>query len=212
MGRLSGACPNFIHPQGLVKTLVAEISASDLIAFFPMLQTGVTVEVEAGCSILELLLEQFGLDPRFIEERVTTLFLDSRAVDDIRTVKVGPGSVLALSGAMPGLVGATLRRGGFYAAMRQGLTLDTDAEVAVSSNARIRLKLFNLLLTELGPAVLSRGIILTPAQAIELGLGGVPFQTEMARGQDRAEGWMSQVAPGDGGEFKLRVLIREDDE
>ncbi|MFC1662292.1 hypothetical protein ACFL3S_12715, partial [Gemmatimonadota bacterium] len=33
-----------------------------------------------------------------------------------------PGAVLALSGAMPGLVGATMRRGGYYSRMREGIS------------------------------------------------------------------------------------------
>ncbi len=98
--------------------------------FFPLLQQGVEVEVETGCSLKQLLIEQFGISADYIASRITTLFLNSRAVDDAATALVHDGAVLALSGAMPGLVGATMRSGGFYAAMRGAMTYQNEAEAA----------------------------------------------------------------------------------
>jgi hypothetical protein len=129
--------------------------------FFLMLQQGVEVEVETGCSVKRLLTEQFGISSDYIANRITTLFLNSKAVDNAATALVHDDAVLALSGAMPGLVGATMRSGGYYAAMRGAMTFHNESDVPVARRGKIKLKLFNLLLNELGPRVLLRGIILS---------------------------------------------------
>jgi hypothetical protein len=69
---------------------------------------------------------------------------------------------------MPGLVGATMRRGGFYAALRQGISHVTGSGTAACEGGTVRVKLFNLLLAELGPLVLARGLILERGELDEL--------------------------------------------
>ncbi len=138
-------------------SLEVQLAPELLRIFFPLLQQGVEVEVETGCTLKQLLIEQFGIPADYIASRITTLFLNNRAVDDAATAMVHDGAVLALSGAMPGLVGATMRSGGFYAAMRGAMTYHNEAELPTHRQGRIRLKLFNLLLDELGPRVLGRG-------------------------------------------------------
>jgi hypothetical protein len=128
--------------------------------FFQLFQEGVNVEIEVGCSIKKLLTDQFGIASEYIAGRITTLFLDHRPVDDAATALIQDGAVLALSGAMPGLVGATMRSGGYYAAMRGSMTFNND-EVPEVRRGKIRIKLFNLLLEELGPRLLCRGVLLT---------------------------------------------------
>jgi len=90
--------------------------------FFSLLQKGFMLEVKVGCSVRSLLLDQMGLSAEYIERRIQTLFVDSKPVDDLDRVAIRDGSTLALSSAMPGLLGATLRRGGYYAAMRSQIT------------------------------------------------------------------------------------------
>lgn len=134
---------------------------SELLKIFsPLLMEGVEVEIETGVSVKQLLIDQFGLTADYIASRITTMFLNSRAVDNAATALVQDGAVLALSGAMPGLVGATMRSGGFYAAMRGAMTHHNDDTIPLAKRGRIKLKLFNLLLDELGPRVLGRGIVL----------------------------------------------------
>jgi hypothetical protein len=100
----------------------------------------------------------------YVRERITTIFLDGKAVDDIDNAHLREGSTLALSAAMPGLVGATMRRGGYYAALRSAIT-HTETDVAVAGQiTTIRIKLFNLLLPELGPELLRRGIMIGAAE------------------------------------------------
>lgn len=137
------------------------IFAPELIRiFFPLFQQGVEVDVEVGCSVRKMLTEQFGISADYITNRITTLFLNSRAVDDASTALVDNGAVLALSGAMPGLVGATMRSGGYYAAMRSSISFQSSG-VPEAKKGTIKVKLFNLLLDELGPRILLRGIRLS---------------------------------------------------
>ena len=145
-----------------------QISPNMLSCFFPLFQQGITVEVETGCSIKELLCGQMGIDHVYLEERITTIFLNGKPVDDCAAAVVGDGAVLALSAAMPGLVGAMLRKGGFYSAMRSNITYRTQNADSIRANGRIRLKLFNSIMGEAGPLVLRRGIIIPRSKVMKL--------------------------------------------
>jgi hypothetical protein len=131
-----------------------------LSAFFLLLQKGVWLRVQAGCSVASLLTEQFGIAEDYIVERITTLFLDFKPIDDLETAYVNDGSTLALSSAMPGLVGTTMRRGSHLAAMRGDISCPTR-QPSVSVMGRIRIKLFNLVMAELGETFLAHGVFLT---------------------------------------------------
>jgi len=87
------------------------IAASQLPGFFQFLQRGFRVRAQVGCTIKSMLCRQFGLDPVYVEERIKTVFMDGKAVDDMDSAVIKDSSTLALSAAMPGLVGATFRRG-----------------------------------------------------------------------------------------------------
>ena len=119
---------------------------------------GVWVEILAGSSIRQIIVDQLGIAEAYLEKRVQTLFLNGKPVDDVDTKKVSDGSTLALSAAMPGLAGATLRKGGKYAAFRQQISLGGDSSVPVLRKGRMILKLFNQVAEEQGLAVLARGV------------------------------------------------------
>lgn len=146
------------------RSIEVQLAPELLRIFFPLFEEGVEVEVVAGCSIRELLIEQFGVAAEYIPSRITTVFVNHRAVDNMDSARVYDGAVLALSGAMPGLVGATMRSSGYYAAMRGGITYQNGAEAPEVKTGIIKLKLFNLLLPELGPRLLQRGIRLSVAR------------------------------------------------
>jgi len=135
--------------------------------FTPLLQRGVRVKVRVGCSLRSLLEDQFGLNPEYLKERVKTVFLDGKPVDDWDTALVHDGSVLALSAAMPGLAGATLRRGGFFAGMRSQITHREEQSPISPEEGWVVVKLFNLLIPELGPLLLERGIWVPPEEFAE---------------------------------------------
>lgn len=128
--------------------------------FFPLLQQGVTVPAMTGCSLKSLLCDQFAIPAGYVTGRITTIFMDNHPVDDLDRTVVRDGSRVTLSAAMPGLVGATMRRGGFYAALRQGISHVVDDDNIHGESGTVRIKLFNLLLAELGPLLLARGIML----------------------------------------------------
>jgi hypothetical protein len=157
--------------------LVLTMAPARIAEFFPLLQQGVVVQARVGCTLDRLLSQQWDIAPDYVAQRVTTIFLNGRAIDDITTAVVREGSVIALSGAMPGLVGATMRRGGFYAAMREGITYRENAAEGPQRLATVRVKLFNLLLPELGPGFLQRGIVLAAAELANfLGSTTAPFR------------------------------------
>ena len=151
-----------------LETLVLNLNADQLDAFFPLLQKGVTVPATAGCTLKSLLCDQFGIPADYVTDRITTIFLDNRPVDDLDRTIIQDGSRVTLSAAMPGLVGATMRRGGFYAALRKGISHALENGAAAGESGTVRIKLFNLLLAELGPLVLARGLILEHNELDEL--------------------------------------------
>jgi hypothetical protein len=129
--------------------------------FYPLLQHGFMVKVRVGCSIKMMLCRQFGLSPKYVEERIQTIFLDGKAVDDIDSAIIKDGSILALSAAMPGLAGATLRRGGPLASFRSQATHREGKKAISRREGLVVLKLFNLLVEELGPMFLERGMFVS---------------------------------------------------
>lgn len=129
--------------------------------FSDLLQSGVRLSSREGRSVSALLVEDLGLDRRAVAERIGTVILDGRPVDDIDETLLTDGCTLSLSAAMPGLVGATLRRGGPLRSMRSSISGVSRATPSGESEISITLKLFNLLVGELGPTVLRQGISLT---------------------------------------------------
>ena len=125
---------------------------------YPLLQKGAWVKVRIGGSVQSLLCEQLGLDPEYVGQRIQTAFLDGKPVDDFTSAKVAEGSVLALSGALPGLAGATLRRAGFFSPMRAALSHRGGAQEGQEREGFITVRIFNILLEELTPALLVRGV------------------------------------------------------
>jgi hypothetical protein len=127
--------------------------------FLSLCQKGFMVPAQIGCSLKALLQEQFGISPVYLEERIKTIFLNGKSVDDPDTAIIRNGSTLALSAALPGLAGATLRRGGYLAPLRTQLTYKENEATISPESGIISVKLFNLLVNELGPIFLKRGIL-----------------------------------------------------
>ncbi len=121
------------------------------------------VKARLGCSIQSLLCHQMGLTPQYLEKRIQTIFLDGRPVDDVGSATVKQGSILALSAALPGLVGAALRKGSHYAPLRSHISHREMTSSHYSQEGMVLVKLFNLILEELGPSFLKKGIWLNGA-------------------------------------------------
>lgn len=126
--------------------------------FFKLLEQGFFVRTKADCSIKDLLCEQLQIEEEYLDKRIQTLFLNGKAVDDVERVYLQDNATLALSAAMPGLVGATFRKGGTFAPMRNTISYDAGISIKGEGEAWIKLKLFNVVLKELGPNFLANGV------------------------------------------------------
>jgi hypothetical protein len=126
--------------------------------FSSLLGQGFTLKVQTGISVRNLLCRQIGVSDDYLDQRIQTIFLDGKVVDNVDTAKIRQGSTLALSAALPGLAGATLRRGGAYAAMRSQISHKNDIAEDFDENGTVILKLFNIVALELGPMFLKQGI------------------------------------------------------
>lgn len=144
--------------------LTLTMSGNAVSRFFPILGEGIRVKGPGGESVEGFLQKAAGVSPAYLKDRVQTVFLDGRALDDFSTAVVGDGAVLALSAAMPGLAGAVLRRGGFYAAMRRQISHEAGGPAAAGAQITVTLKLFNLVARDLGLGLLGRGILIPGSQ------------------------------------------------
>ena len=129
--------------------------------FFHLLQSGVQIQGNVGCSVKSFLCEQLGVAPEYLEKRIQTIFLDGKPVDDVDTAIVNDGTTLSVSAALPGLVGAVMRRGGYYAPLRDQISYRKETTSATQQPGKVFMKLFNLPLRELGPMFLERGILVS---------------------------------------------------
>ncbi|MBN2126145.1 MAG: hypothetical protein JW821_17735 [Deltaproteobacteria bacterium] len=126
--------------------------------FFFFLQKGVGIRGRVPGSVRTFLCEEVGFTGDYLDERVQTLFLDGKPLDDPDSATVQEGSILSLSAAMPGLLGATLRKGSYYAAMRSAISLKDSPMAAAAGRGLVVLRLFNLVIREMGPPLLSKGV------------------------------------------------------
>jgi hypothetical protein len=126
--------------------------------FLNLLEQGFRINGKIGESVKEFLINRLGLEKEYLDNRIQTIFLDGRPVDDMDHAYIRQGSVVALSAAMPGLVGSTLRRGGRYASMRSGISGHTESKPVSNESVQVTVKLFNLVGKELGKGLLQQGI------------------------------------------------------
>ena len=139
-------------------TVILSVEKKLIPSFSSLLGQGFGINVQVGCSVRELLCQQLGITADYLDTRIQTIFLNGKSVDDVDTAVIKEGSVLALSAAMPGLVGAVLRRGSYLAPMRSHISHPIDQKAAYKKEKMVVLKLFNLLVRELGPNFLQKGI------------------------------------------------------
>lgn len=134
----------------------------------PIFQQGFQFETRLGVDVRAILTSELDLEPELVDRRVATVFINGKAVDDFQTACLTAGCALTLSGAMPGLVGACLRKSGKYASLRSVISYVPEEMPQFSGRGIIKIKLFNTLIPELGPLFLSRGILISPDQYDDL--------------------------------------------
>jgi len=140
-------------------TLHIQLPPSAVDQFIPFFGSGVGIVSETGIPLMSLLCHQLGIDRQYVDQRIQTVFVNGRAVDRIDQVKLPANAVVALSAAMPGLVGAAFRKQGLLAGFRKDIShVHTLSIQDAHQQTVITLKLFNLVAKELGPGLLQRHI------------------------------------------------------
>lgn len=164
-----------------------------LTTFTALVQEGIRVRVGSGESVHAFLTERLGLAAEYVAGRVSTVFLDGEVVDDLHAATLREGALLALSAAMPGVAGAAFRRDGHYSAMRVEITRParSPALEPTDATAVIRVRLFNLLIEEIGPLLLDHGQGLDARAATEPSPGG--SRGEAPRREAEATGHAARI-------------------
>ncbi len=132
------------------------LSPAAVLALRPLLESGVWVAAETGRPLQEILCGQWKIPADYVAGRISTIFLDAKPVDDLDVI-VADESVLALSAAMPGLVGATMRRGGVLGGFRGDISHRDAGTTDFARSGWIRVKLFNMIAEEMGGHFLRMG-------------------------------------------------------
>jgi hypothetical protein len=190
--------------------IALRLPASTLGFFIPVLGAGVGIRTPLGISLHAFLCDRLGIAPEYVHERIQTIFVNGRAVDQPEQVLIGRDAVIALSAAMPGLAGAVLRRGGHFAAMRREISQEGSASGSSGEQGPVTLKLFNLVAREMGARVLEHGVWLSAERFAslwrEMGTQMILPAEIYCNGhllnQDAAPGWSPQ------GEYvQLKVVL-----
>jgi hypothetical protein len=148
--------------------LTLRMSKGAVSRFLPLLGEGILLKGPAGETVEDFLQKAAAVAPAYLKERVQTVFLNGKALDDFSTARVADGDHLALSAAMPGLAGAVLRRGGFYSAMRRQISYEARPQADdAAGEISVVLKLFNMVARELGPDLLRQGILVSGVQLMD---------------------------------------------
>ena len=138
------------------------VAAKKAASFFScLLNYGVGVKIYGNPSIKNFLLKSLKIDEDYASNRIQTIFLNSKPIDNIANAFLENGSILALSAAMPGTAGALFRKSGRYAAMRKQISYTDNADIKKNKEGTIILKLFNITAKELA------GIIFKSEVSIE---------------------------------------------
>ena len=142
-------------------SVTLRIPEKQLTSFLTLLQKGVAVKTPVGVTVADFLCGHFGLSHEYVRKRIQTIFLDGEPVDDEDSARVRDGAVLALSSAMPGLLGATLRKGSPFQSMRREIShRENHPGESEKSQGMVTVKLFNFMIPEMAGIVLQRGVTL----------------------------------------------------
>ena len=137
-------------------------------ALMPLCQRGFLLQTHHGVTLQEFLESTCGLSAEYIQKRIQTIFINGHPVDNPAATALDADSTVALSAAMPGLVGATMRSGGAFASLRNGISYaSTATEADTPTPILVRLKLFNFLAIEAGTSLLHNGVILSGPEFAE---------------------------------------------
>lgn len=150
-----------IPPEEELVTFTLEPSSTEQISrLCTLMHNGCYVKVECGKTMRDLLCGQFQIPFEYVRKDIKVIFLEYSPVDNIETAIIKDGTTLALSAAMPGLVGAAMRRDGDLTWMRSSITYHEGEADQKEGQGLIQIKLFNQVMADLGESFLRRGVYL----------------------------------------------------
>jgi hypothetical protein len=155
--------PQSYKNKSVLPSQHVHILTTDFLPYSAMLQEGVGFLIKSESTLKKFLIHTLGLSSHYIENRIKTAFINQRPVDNYETAIIQDQDTLGLSGAMPGLVGATLRKNSVLSSFRNRISFTnlTDKEDGFhKTNGTIQLKVFNLLIKEIGPIILEKGVLI----------------------------------------------------
>lgn len=162
MELLTKPAPADLDAADATASLVVAPAAGPRGRLVTLLSRGCFVRITTGSTVRELLLRQLHIDPAYVEKEIKIVFLDGSPVDELDAAVVRDGATLALSGAMPGLVGAAMRRDG-PSWMRQAITHREAGGARPVFPGVVFLKLFNQVMEDLGARFLVAGVYVETA-------------------------------------------------
>jgi hypothetical protein len=145
-------------PEEELVTFTLEPTSEQISRLCTLMHNGCYVKVECGKTMRDLLCEQFQIPHEYVRVDIKVIFLEYSPVDDIETAIIKDGTTLALSAAMPGLVGAAMRRDGDLTWMRSSITYHEGETDNIEGQGLIQIKLFNKVMADLGESFLRRGV------------------------------------------------------
>jgi hypothetical protein len=147
-----------IPPDEELVTFTLEPAKEQISRLCTLMHNGCYVKVECGKTMRDLLCEQFQIPLEYVTKDIKVIFLEFSPVDNIETAIIKDGATLALSAAMPGLVGAAMRRDGDLNWMRGSITYHEGESDQQVGQGLIQIKLFNRVMADLGESFLRRGV------------------------------------------------------
>ncbi len=150
---------NTLHPLHL-HLLVARGNA---VFFSTLLQSGMEMVKCSGETVDSLLSKLPGFTPRYITERVQTIFINGIANDDLKT-PLCKASTMAISTAMPGLAGAIFKRNSPHATLRTVSGLTEPRPDNKRARDTIILRIYGAINKEKGPGILAQGAVISSSR------------------------------------------------
>ncbi|WP_028578991.1 hypothetical protein [Desulfogranum japonicum] len=142
-------------PESNTPHLLISLDHMTLAGFPSLLQYGILLSVEKPVPVMRLLLDLPGINEKYLQDEVQTIFVDGVAADDLQQ-DLSTGQTLALSAAMPGLAGAIFRREGMHGSLRSRPVKEKKHQV--ETDGYVTLKLFNSVASDLVEPLLQSGV------------------------------------------------------
>ncbi len=194
-------------------TVLLDLESDRVPLLYSLLRRGFMIRVQAGTPLRTILTRDLGFSGEHDLEGIQTILLDGAPVDDLQTPLPRGSSTLALSAAMPGLLGACLRREGAYAGLRGSITHSASGGAGGDGTQDLRIRLYNVLAEQWGPRFLVRGIRVEAAELGDLARRRMP-ELRRALREVRVDGfsvspealadWLEQRAEDESVELRLQ--------